>query len=205
MGWPLAVATGIGGALGFLGQRSANRANLQIARDQMAFQERMSNTAYRRSARDLEKAGLNRILALGKPASSPAGASAVMQNEGAAAVNNAISAGSMMTALKQGRAMARKTNAEAEYLEQTLPDRKDKLKSDLANIRAQTLNLTGTKAIQDVNLQIMKMTQRRFQSLDKLLDGINKAINNGDYGSANEWLNVAAEIFFIRTAGGFGR
>lgn len=71
----------IGGLLGNKGQRDANQANLQIAREQMAFQERMSSTAHQRAAKDLEQAGLNRILALGKPASSPAGATAVMQNE----------------------------------------------------------------------------------------------------------------------------
>ena len=71
------------GLLGKSGQSSANRANLKIAREQMAFQERMSNTAYQRSASDLKKAGLNRILALGSPASSPQGASATMQNENA--------------------------------------------------------------------------------------------------------------------------
>lgn len=37
------------------------------------FQKMMSNTAYRRAARDLEAAGLNRILALGSPATTPAG------------------------------------------------------------------------------------------------------------------------------------
>ena len=73
----------LGGLLGKSGQSSANRANLKIAREQMAFQERMSNTAYQRSASDLKAAGLNRILALGSPASSPQGASATMQNENA--------------------------------------------------------------------------------------------------------------------------
>lgn len=40
----------------------------------------MSSTAYQRAAVDLNKAGLNRILALGSPASSPGGSTAVMQN-----------------------------------------------------------------------------------------------------------------------------
>ena len=79
-----AIAAGgsiLGGLIGARGQASANRTNLKIAREQMAFQERMSNSAYQRSADDLKKAGLNRILALGSPASSPQGASATMQNE----------------------------------------------------------------------------------------------------------------------------
>lgn len=60
--------------------RDINQRNLQIAREQMAFQERMSNTAYSRAAADMENAGLNRILALGNAASTPSGASATMQN-----------------------------------------------------------------------------------------------------------------------------
>ena len=57
-------------------QRESNERNAAQAAQQMAFQERMSSTAYERASKDLEKAGLNRILALGSPASSPAGAMA---------------------------------------------------------------------------------------------------------------------------------
>jgi len=74
-----AAAIMAGGAIGsgLIGASSAsgiNQKSIKLAREQMQFQERMSSTAYQRSAKDLEAAGLNRILALGSPASSPGGA-----------------------------------------------------------------------------------------------------------------------------------
>ncbi|AXH75352.1 MAG: DNA pilot protein [Microviridae sp.] len=70
----------LGGYLSYKGEKSANKKNIRMAQKQMDFQREMSNTAYQRSAADLEKAGLNRILALGGPESSPSGAMAVVQN-----------------------------------------------------------------------------------------------------------------------------
>lgn len=79
MAIPAAIATAGANLAGPIGDMAGaflgDHFNRASAKRQMAFQEHMSSTAYQRAAKDLEAAGLNRILALGNPASSPAGAS----------------------------------------------------------------------------------------------------------------------------------
>jgi len=154
------------GAMSSSGQRAANAANERIARENRAFQERMSSTAYQRAATDLDKAGLNRILALGSPASSPGGSTAVMQNprEGMAkGVSSAVSAALQAqqtkltndnieedTGLKYDtRANTRATEAK------TLAEAK-KVEAETLNIYKQGLNLDTDLKIKQFESEIKK-------------------------------------------------
>lgn len=99
-GGDMALGTIIGGiasaAGSWLGSRYSAKKQYQLAKEERQWrekqaqisrdwQERMSSTAYQRAAGDLEAAGLNRILALGSPASTPAGAMAPGQDMGSTA------------------------------------------------------------------------------------------------------------------------
>jgi len=87
---PLAsfINPGVGAAMGavgsYLGGQTANKANQQMAQQQMAFQADMSGTAYQRATKDLKAAGLNPMLAYMKGgASTPSGATAGSSNASA--------------------------------------------------------------------------------------------------------------------------
>lgn len=107
-----------GTALGAIGQSNANKANREMAREQMAFQERMRNTSYQSAVKDMQAAGLNPALAYQQGgASAPSGASAHMENTMGEVGRNSAAAVQSLANIQLTKAQAEKTGAEARMVE----------------------------------------------------------------------------------------
>lgn len=83
----------VGGIASAFGQHSANKTNERIARENRAFQERMSSTAWQRGVKDMRAAGINPMAAYSSAAaSSPGGSTAQAQNVASEASATAMQA-----------------------------------------------------------------------------------------------------------------
>lgn len=100
--WGVLGAGLLGGLASYKGSEKTNETNLELGREQMKFQERMSNSAYQRAVADMKAAGINPMLAskVGG-ASTPTGNLPQVENAIGAGVSGAVQGAGMMTAAQQ--------------------------------------------------------------------------------------------------------
>lgn len=158
---PIALGVLSAGASLFGGERT-NAANKQMAREQMAFQERMSNTAAQRAVKDYLAAGLNPALAYDKGASTPGGASATMGNTVKDATESGISNAMSAAAMRQQLRIAQE-----QHQETLLNTRADTLKKAT---EGQTSNLQGDLLRQSFRFnEVNQPVDLRTRAADALL------------------------------------
>lgn len=130
--------------------RSANKASQKSAREQMAFQKMMSDTAHQREVKDLRAAGLNPILSANTGASTPSGASYTAQPIDW--VGDAMKGASTASQVSKNRpevellkaqtqaqtASARASNVQATIADELLPFQQAEIRSRIRNNTANT-------------------------------------------------------------------
>lgn len=175
----------IGAGLDYYGQKEARGADLASAREQMAFQERMSSTAHQREVADLKAAGLNPALSANSGASTPAGAGIDAENMFKGindSLASAVSLRKLDQDIRESNSRIRNTDADTGLKEGGVPARTLGLKG-WQYIKNLIKNITDAKS--GMMKKIRSDNERNRRELEKGQRDFQK--NFPDKGTKAKW------------------
>jgi len=182
-----AAASIVGGLIGKSGQDSANETNIQLGREQMEFQERMSSSAYQRAVQDMQKAGLNPMLAYSQGgASSPVGSMPQVQNSAAAGLASASQTMNTMQGMQQlelNKAQAERMRAETEKIKSETFDNafNRSAKQTQVDYTKDRSNLTLQQAVTELRRAGLVLSQKELNIVMAQLRGIEVDLANTNF------------------------
>lgn len=184
----------------FIGGERRNKAQEDMANQQMAFQQTMSDTAHRREVEDLKAAGLNPMLT-GKygGSSTPQGAMASVEDTLSPAVNSGVAAYQTRANVNLLKAQAEKAEAEAEESRTRAGVNRTQvpfIMQQIAETDART-RLHGSSASELQNREMLQNAQMVFQMAQTDRVSVQNALDRArERMLITEQEREALELFF---------